>query len=122
VVASRTVNGTAYVSGADALILQLPSLDASYNVIDGSFDYMVFARDGAASTTIFSDTEPAVGSIRPAAKRSMTTYNQTMIFRYNASDVTKANRVSVYLVNSQTVKGTVFTTKAWTSLFLRNVP
>jgi len=122
VVASRTINGTAYTSSASSLVLQLPSLDSSYNVIAGTYDYIAFYRDATATTKVFTDTEPGSGSIRVGGKRLMSAYNQTMTFRYNNAAISSADRVSVYLVNQQTVKGAQFTTRAWTSLFLRNTP
>lgn len=120
VVASRTVNGTAYVTGANVLILKLPSLTSSDDIVSGSFDYVAFARDATATTKIFADVERAAGSDRPNGKRLVTAYNRYLAFRYNDPDVTLSDRVSVYMVNQQTVRSVIVTSKAWTSLFMRN--
>jgi type II secretory pathway pseudopilin PulG len=122
VVASRTINGTAYTTGTDTLILRIPSLDSSSNIIADTYDYIAFYRDAASPTKVFTDTETGSGSARLGGKRLMTAYNQIMAFRYNNATLSSADRVSVYLVNKQTVKGAQFTTQAWTSLFLRNTP
>lgn len=118
--ASRTINGTAYVSSSSAVILKLPARDASGNVLTGIFDYIAFSRDPVETAKIFGDTEAGAGSARPPGKRLVTGNNNTMTFRYNDNDLTKASRISLHLVNSQSVRGTTVTTEAWTSLFLRN--
>ena len=120
VVANRTINGTAYTTSVSTLILELPSLDSSSNIIANTYDYIAFYRSGAEPTKIFTDTEPGAGSVRLGGKRLMTAFNQTLAFRYNAVAAADADRVSVYLVNSQTIRLALFTTRAWTSLFLRN--
>ena len=117
---SHVINGTTYTTSADVLVLKLPTLDSSNNVVAASYDYMAVYRHSAQTTKIFSDIDAAVGSKRVDGQKLITAYNTTMKFRYNDPDVTKADRVQVYLVNSQTKRSTILTTKAWTAIFMRN--
>lgn len=118
--ASYVINGTTYTTSSDVLVLKLPTIDASNNVVPASYDYMAIYRHSAQTTKIFSDIDAAAGSKRIDGQKLMTANNTIMRFRYNDPDVTNANRVQVYLVNSQTKRQTVLTTKAWTAIFMRN--
>lgn len=120
VLTSRTINGTAYTTSSTVLVLRMPTIDASNNVVPGTFDYVAFYRDGTETTKIFYDMDAATGSQRVDGKHLVTAFNQALYFRYNHSDVTRANRVQVYLVNYQTKRGAAITTKGWTAIFMRN--
>lgn len=117
---SATVDGTAYATTDQVLVLKMPTVDASNNVVAGSYDHVAFYRDGTDTTKIYADTEAAAGSKRLTGKKLVTAYNLALRFRFNDPDVTKATRVQVYLVNTQTKRSTTLTTKAWTAIFLRN--
>lgn len=118
--ASATVDGTAYVTSSSILVLKMPTVDASNDIVSGSYDYIAFYRDGSDATKIYSDTEAATGSKRLTGKKLVTANNLILTFRYNDPDVSKASRVQVYLVNTQTKRATTLTTKAWTSIHFRN--
>jgi type II secretory pathway pseudopilin PulG len=120
VMTSQVINGTTYTTGADTLVLKLPAIDSSNNVLAATYDYVAIYRDGTLTTKIFSDTDAAASSRRVDGKKLVTAYNQTMRFRYNDPDVSKATRVQAYLVNQQTTRSTTLTTKGWTAIFLRN--
>jgi hypothetical protein len=117
---SHVFDGTTRTSSTAALVLKLPSIDASSNVIADSYDYVAFYRSVATPTKIMADTEGAAGSARVSGTRLITAFNTTLIFRYNDPVITDANRVSLFLINSQSQRGLNLTTKAWTSIFLRN--
>lgn len=120
IMTSQVIGGTAYASSDAALVLKLPAINASGQILPGVYDHIAFYRDGVTPTKIFAATEAGTGSARQNGNRLITAYNQTLVFRYGNPDLTKANRVSVYLVNSQTRRETTLTTRAWTSIFLRN--
>lgn len=117
---SYVINGTTYTTSANVLVLKLPTLDASNNLVPASHDYMAIYRHSAQTTKIFMDIDAAAGSKRIDGEKLLTANNTIMQFRYNDPDVASANRVQVYLVNSQTKRQTVLTTKAWTAIFMRN--
>ncbi|MEY4744763.1 MAG: hypothetical protein RL272_708 [Candidatus Parcubacteria bacterium] len=118
--ASKTINGTPYTTSADTLVLKFPTIDSSNNVVAGSYDYIAIYRNPGNSTEIYSDTDAAASSRRIDGKKRVTGYNSILKFRLNDPDATKATRIQVYLVNTQTKRGTTLTTKAWTAIFLRN--
>ena len=120
VMSSRTINGTVYTSSASTLVLKLPSIDSSGNIIGSTYDYVAVYRDGTETTKIFTDTQIGTGSVRANGKKLVTQYNTTFTFSYNSFDITQATRVSLFLINTQTARGTTLISKDWTSIFLRN--
>jgi hypothetical protein len=118
--AAHTFNSTVRTSSSAELVLKLPSVDASNNVIASSYDYVAFYRSSSTPTNIMVVTEAAAGSARIAGTRLITAHNAVLTFRYNNPTITDASRVSLYLVNTQSQRGLTMTTKAWTSIFLRN--
>ncbi len=120
VLASQTINGTSYTTSSATLVLRMPTVDTSDNIVAGSYDYVAFFRDAVDNTKIDSDSQPATGSQRVPGKKLVTAYNQTLAFRYNNPDPTQANRVQVYIVNQQTTRGVTLVTRGWTAIFLRN--
>jgi hypothetical protein len=120
VVASHDIAGTTYASDDDSLVLQLPSVDASGNLIASSYDYVAFYRHATETDEIWTATDAADGSVRADGAKLLTAYNDVLIFRYDDPDRTDASRVSAYLENSNVSRGRTISSDAWTSIFLRN--
>jgi Tfp pilus assembly protein FimT len=117
---SYTINGTLYTSSDSELVLKLPAVNDSGNIITDTYDYIAFYRDGADTTKIFSDIEPDASSYRFSGQKMVTAYNDVMTFRYDNPTLSEADRVSIYIRNGQTVRSTSLEAEAWTSIFLRN--
>lgn len=120
--ASHVFGSDTRTSSSSALVLRLPTVNATGSLITDSFDYVAFYADPADQTRIMSDTDAADGSYRLDGTRLITAHNQAMIFRYNAPVLTDADRVSLYVVNSQTQRDVTVVSRGWTSIFLRNLP
>lgn len=120
VMSSGTINGTYYTSSEDELVLEIPAVNASNEIITGSYDYVAFYRDAPDTEKIYADTEAASGSRRTSGQKLVTDFNSAAVFRYNAATITDATRISVLLINETTVKNQTFRSPAWTSIFLRN--
>jgi Tfp pilus assembly protein PilW len=117
---SHVFNGTTRSSSSSTLVLKMPALDVNGVPIPMTYDYVAIYRDATVTTKIFIDTDADPASFRKDGTRLITDYNATMIFRYNSTDITTADRVAVYLVNTQTDRTSTLTSRAWTSIFLRN--
>ncbi len=117
---ARTFGTTAYTSSSTTLILRIPSLDSSRNIITGVYDYIVFYRDPDNPTHINYTLDAGTGSIRVSGTKTLTTNNASLTFRYNAQDLVSSNRISIALEQTQSHRNTTLTTTGWTSLFLHN--
>ena len=118
--ASHNFGGTTYTSSDSTLVLKMPAVDGSDNIIGGVFDYAAFYRHPTETTKIFVVVDPGTGSVRQPGTRRITSYNDTLAFRYNAVDITRADRISVLIINQQTRRGATIASRSWTSIFLRN--
>lgn len=120
VVLSRSFGGTAYTSDEDTLILQLPSIDASDNIISGSYDYMVFFIDPSDSTLLKITTEAAAGSVRGSNTRIVSNFVSSVEFRYNKVNVADSTSIDATITASRTLGTHVFSAKATAKVNLRN--
>jgi len=118
--ASSVINGTTYTSDGDTLVLKLPSVNSSNDIIAGSFDHMAVFIDPSNSKLVKTATQIATNSKRPSGTRLITGSNLTLAFHYNEPTITDSTRVQAYLVNTQTRRTTTVTAKSWTAIFLRN--
>jgi len=64
VVTSRTVTSTNYVTGDDELIIEIPSIDSSGDVIASTYDYVIYTLDASDSTRLRKIVDPDVSSNR----------------------------------------------------------
>jgi prepilin-type N-terminal cleavage/methylation domain-containing protein len=118
--ASHLFGSDTRTSSSSALVLKLPTVDSSGNVVAASFDYIAFYRDATTPTKIMAATDAAALSYRASGTRLITDHNEVARFMYNNPDITKANRVSLFVVNRQSYRSLNLTTRGWTSIFLRN--
>lgn len=119
VLASHAFSTGTRASGATTLVLELPAVDASGQVILGSSDYVAFF---ASSTSLYRLSEPAAGSARLPGTRLLTPFLGSISFSYDNADFTKVTRVTVDLVASTTVNGTPMSTHRDETFYLRNLP
>ena len=121
IVANHDFNGTTYTTSSDTLVLKMPSLDINGNVLGAEYDYVAIYRgSGANADKIYSNVVVGLNSARPDGIKAISSYNESLIFRYNDPNMTAATRVSVFLSNVRTYRGSTIRAKAWTAIFLRN--
>ncbi len=92
VLASHTFSGTNYNSGANVLVLQLPSADASGNILASTFDYVVFYT---SSNQLMEQVAPAAGSFRTQVTKQLSDTLNTITFTYDNADFTQVKSVTV---------------------------
>ncbi len=105
VVAGRTINGRAYTSGSSTVILQLPSISASGDIIAGAFDYVAFGRSQDDPTQFMFDIDAATNSERLNGQFLKAPLVDALIFRYNAAVPANATAVDVYVRTGASARG-----------------
>jgi hypothetical protein len=118
--ASHVFGGDTQTTSSTVLVLKTPSIDSSDNIIPGSYDHIAFYRHATETTKIFSVVDADPASARVDSDRMITDNNQRLFFRYDDPSPAAARRISVFVQNQQTSRGTTLTTRGWTSIFLRN--
>jgi len=105
VVASQTINGTAYTTGTSTVVLQLPSINSSGDIVVGSYDYVAIGLDPTDSSRFLYDLDAAAGSARADGTFIKAELVDKLIFRYNAVVQTSATAIDLYIRTSETARG-----------------
>lgn len=79
VVASYTGGSTTYTSGSTQLVLKIPSIDSSNNIITDTFDHFVFFQD---QNKLRLQTFPNQQSVRKAQDQIFSTSLNSLLFQY----------------------------------------
>jgi len=93
-----------YTTGSQTLVLQVPSIDSSGQIISGTYDTVVFYLSG---TDFYRQVFPDASSSRPAVTKKLASGIDTANFSlaYNSADVTGATQVTSNIALVQTVGG-----------------
>ncbi len=118
IIGSRTVSGTNYTTGAGTIIVQLPSFDGSNNVIDSTYDYVVYHSNG---TNLNQIVELAASSNRKISNKLLSDKIQSFALSYNNGDPTLASQVTVDINTQSFYRGSSSATAHLVeTIFLRN--
>lgn len=79
IVVSYTSGDTTYTSGVTQLVLKVPSVDSSDNIISNTFDYFVYFLD---INKLRFKTFPDAGSFRKAQDQIFSTLVDSLTFQY----------------------------------------
>jgi len=103
VMMTKTINATSYTSGANTLILELPSIDTAGDIISEKYDYTVFYLNPSDETQLLTSLEADGASSRTSSSdRTIAHFIAGIIFRYNAPQIKNTTLVSIFLKNSKT--------------------
>lgn len=96
ILASRTVAGSLYTTGADTLVLELPAITSSGDVIAETFDYVAFYVSG---TGVYRVLEANAASSRVSGITQLTAVldpsPSAFVLGYDTADVTEATRIDI---------------------------
>ncbi len=101
IVASHTFSGIVYSSGQNVLVLEIPSIDSSGNIVSGKYDYMVFYATG---TLLYKLVQADAASSRMSGQKQLSSTLSTITFVYNNGDLSQADKIDID-INMQAVAG-----------------
>jgi len=117
VLLSRSFSGTTYTSGANSLVLRLPSINSSGNILAGKYDYIAFYKNGAG---IYSLTEADASSYRSSSLRTLSDTADSLVFTYDNADVTSASKVDISVQGSEQLKNQIIQSSLHQQAYFRN--
>ena len=120
VVASRAFGAGNFTSDRDTLVLELPSVDTSGNLLAGVSDYIAFFRDLNDFSLLKITTEAATGSIRISNTRLVSSFVDSLEFRYNKGNIVDADAIDINLVTKTTFASETLRASASARIELRN--
>jgi hypothetical protein len=94
IVTSHSFSGTTYTTGAHTVVLELPSIDGSGNIVSGKFDYVVFYLTGK---NLYRRIQVDAASSRPSGLNKISDVVSTLSFTYDNADLSKATKIDTDL-------------------------
>lgn len=89
---------TTYTTGNTTLIVQIPSIDSSGQIIDSTYDIVVFYRSGS---NFIRQVFPNTSSSRSSATRNLAAGVTSLTFSYNNTDYTQSTQVTTSITIQQ---------------------
>jgi hypothetical protein len=117
IVASHTFSGTTITTGVNAVVLELPSINASGDIITGAHDYIGFAT---TSTDLYERIDANAGSARTTSAKKVATLIDSLSFAYDTADATAASRISATTTTKLVTKNGTIQTSLHQLFYLRN--
>jgi len=117
VLASQTVNGTSYTSNATSLVLQLPSKNASGDIIQNTWDYVAFYTSGSS---IWEQIQADPSSVRISGPRLLSSSLSSLTFTYDNGSAPQVRKVGIDLQTAQAYHNQTVTSHLKEQVRLRN--
>lgn len=117
VVTSHSFSGTVQTTGSSALVLEVPSMNASGDIVLNTHDYIAFYLIG---TDLYRRVDAGAGSVRISGTKKVAARVTSIGFTYDHADVTQATRVSVTVTVSENTKSGMVQTSLEGTSYLRN--
>ncbi len=117
VVASQTVNGTAYTSSSTTVIFQIPTFNSSGTAIANTYDYAAFSLSG---NTLTEDFQSGAGGTKPSITKALSSSVSALTITYDNATWTAVKKVSVDLTTSETYRAQTITQRLNEQYRLRN--
>lgn len=94
IVASRAYGGTTYTTSAETVIFQVPSVDASNQIIANTYDYAFVTKDLSNASRLLLMLEVNAASARLARNTELTDKLSIVSFTYDNATPSLANNVT----------------------------
>jgi len=117
VLASHDFSGIPYASGVTTLVLQLPAIDVSGNIITDTKDYVAFYT---SSGSLFRITAAGVGSVRVSGLKKLSTTLNSLTFTYDNADFAQVTNITADITTQTSYKQQVVQSHLSRQWYLRN--
>jgi hypothetical protein len=117
IVASHSFSGTTYTTNGNTVILEIPSIDGSGNIIDGKNDYVVFYLTGK---NLYRRIEVDAASSRPSGQNKISDVVSTLSFVYDNADLSEATKIETDLEMQKISGGQNVSYELHQETYLRN--
>jgi hypothetical protein len=118
IIASHDFSGTVYSTDQDTLVLEIPSIDGSGNIVSGKHDYVVFYLTGKK---LYRLVEADVVSNRSSGQNQLSDAVMALTFTYNNPNLAQATKIDTNL-QMQTISGSqTISYNLHQEIYLRNL-
>lgn len=117
IVASHTFSGHEYSTDESTVVLEIPSVDGSGNIVSGKHDYAVFYTIG---TDLYKLVQADAASSRPSGLKQLSDSIAAITFIYNNADLAQADKIDADMQMQATSRRQTVTYNLRESIYLRN--
>ena len=121
ILSDAVISGTTHTTSSSALVLKIPTVNSSGQIISGSYDTVVYRRNPSDLSELQEITDAEVGSARFDGTHLIARFVTNLLFRYNNSDYSSASTATVFLKTGTTVRGVLKESANQTTVRLRNL-
>ena len=121
ILSSAVIFGTTHTTSSSALVLKIPTVNSSGQIISGSYDTVVYRRNPSDLSELQEITDAEAGSARFDGTHLIARFVTNLLFRYNNSDYSSASTATVFLKTGTTVRGVLKESANQTTVRLRNL-
>jgi hypothetical protein len=117
IASSHSFSGPVYNTDQDTLVLEIPSIDGSRNIVNEKYDYVVFYKTGE---NFYKLTEADAASSRASSLKQLSDSVVTLTFTYNNPDLAQANKIDANIQMQASVGGQFIPYHLYQEIYLRN--
>lgn len=121
ILTSAVISGTTYTTSSTVLVLKIPTINSSGQIISGSYDTVVYRRNPSDLSELQEITDAQSGSQRFDGTHLIARFVTNLLFRYNNSDYSSASAATVFLKTGATVRGVLKESANQITVRLRNL-
>lgn len=114
---SHIFSGTIYTTDESTVVLEIPSIDESRNIVDGKYDYTVFYLTGK---NFYRLIEADAASSRPSSFNKISDVVSTLAFTYNNLDLSQADKIETDIDMQKISGGQNVSYELHQEIYLRN--
>lgn len=118
VLGTHTFSSATYTSTSTSLVLEIPSIDSSGNIIANTYDYAAFYLVG--TTSAYRLLEANASSKRVTGTKQLSATIRALTFTYNNADFTKISTTTVDVQTQALVKQDILSNHRREQIRLRN--
>ncbi|MFZ2500829.1 MAG: hypothetical protein WAW90_02455 [Minisyncoccia bacterium] len=115
---THTFGGATYISTSTSLVLEIPSIDSSGNVIANTYDYAAFYVVG--TTSAYRLLQPNALSTRASSTKLLSSTLNSMTFSFSHTDFTQVSSTTVDIQTRAQVKQDIISDHQRELIRLRN--
>ena len=121
ILSSAVISGTTHTTSSSALVLKIPAVNSSGQIISGSYDTVLYRRNPSDLSELQEITDAETGSARFDGTHLIARFVTNLLFRYNNSNYSLASTATVFLKTGTTVRGVLKESANQTTVRLRNL-
>lgn len=118
---SADISGTTYTTSSTVLVLKVPTVNSSGQIIAGSYDTVVYRRNPSNLSELQEITDAQSGSSRFDGTHIIARFVTNLLFRYNNIDYSSASTVTTFLKTGDMVRGALKESANQITVRLRNL-